>query len=379
MPTTIRCLLAALAVWAGACTSARDGACVVGASAPCTCSDGRMGAQVCQAGGDFEACVCLGPGPGPSPDAGVCASVSEERCDGLDNDCDGRADDGEVCPDATVAHTLPFTGGVYLQGTTAESTCGADALQRFWPTLSPTYFHGFDCRSGWYRFRRSDHAIYYQATFSGIRQDNSTDDPAISTPPCYADVRSDFDFDAAGTLYYQCDNTVRRGNGAFIADSIRTLAATLDDGRILVTRTSGDGNDFIVLGPGGQELSRLSPRGQFVGTMTAVPQATTVVGNRAYVAFLRQYADDRREIVVFRVDEGSAWAKVRRVPVESFGFSLLALSDGTVFVRERDPATIFDDRIVVYPPGDGSHVIWREAEQTVVRTHGGYELLIGPP
>jgi hypothetical protein len=82
---------------------------------------------------------------------------------------------------------------------------------------------------------------------------------------------------------------------------------------------------------------------------------------------------------VFRLDEGSVWSQVRRAPVANIGFTQLVLSDGTIFVRERDPANVLDERIVAYLPGGASQVVWREAEQTVVRSHGRSGLLVGPP
>ncbi len=46
-----------LVLWV-ACTGGPHATCVVGASAPCSCVDGRSGAQVCQAGASFGACQC---------------------------------------------------------------------------------------------------------------------------------------------------------------------------------------------------------------------------------------------------------------------------------------------------------------------------------
>ena len=67
-------------------------------------------------------------------EGGSCIADPAEWCDGKDNDCDGVIDNGHVCPEPGVANTLPFSDGVYLQGTTSEGLCGTDALQRFWPT-----------------------------------------------------------------------------------------------------------------------------------------------------------------------------------------------------------------------------------------------------
>jgi hypothetical protein len=73
------------------------------------------------------------------------------------------------------------------------------------------------------------------------------------------------------------------------------------------------------------------------------------------------------------------WRRVRRAPVADFGYSQVVLSDGAIFVRGADPATVFDEEILVYPPAGGMAVAWREADETTVRAHIGDELLVGPP
>ncbi|TMQ03295.1 MAG: hypothetical protein E6J91_47530, partial [Deltaproteobacteria bacterium] len=146
--------LLGLACSQGASTaSTASEACATGDA--CTCADGVSGTQVCRPDGSLAACACaLGSGACPT-------ARSVEYCDGLDNDCNGIVDDGEVCPDPTVANTTPFTGGVYLHG--------ANQVQRFWPTLSTTPFAGFNFSTSGFRFRRSDATLYYQEAGIGIR------------------------------------------------------------------------------------------------------------------------------------------------------------------------------------------------------------------
>jgi hypothetical protein len=346
-------------------------ACIAGDA--CTCSDGSPGSQVCRGDGELVACVC-------APDHAACPVHSQEYCDGLDNDCNGVVDDGEVCPDATVAHTVPFTGGVYLQGTTVEGTCGTDALQRFWPARTTSYSYGFDCYAQWYRFRRSDNAIYYYSVFAGIRQNTDTTDPIVATPPCGMDVGRQFDFDAGNTLYYQCANTVRRADGVVAAEPIAELVGVLDDGRVIATRSASDHLDYIALDRNGNELSRLSPAGQFAGTLRPVTGAATMAGNRAVVVYLREFAPRKKEIVVFGIDESSAWSRVRRVEVPAFGYAQLAIPDGTVFVREPDPDNhnSASERITAYRPDGTTAIAWREVDANI-HAFSGDQMLVGPP
>jgi hypothetical protein len=73
--------LAALAAVAGCSAPPMHAACVSGASVSCACSDGLMGAQVCNADGSgFEECVCSGSDGGATPalDAGRPIDVADE-------------------------------------------------------------------------------------------------------------------------------------------------------------------------------------------------------------------------------------------------------------------------------------------------------------
>jgi hypothetical protein len=56
----------------------------------------------------------------------------------------------------------------------------------------------------------------------------------------------------------------------------------------------------------------------------------------------------------------------------------LVLSDGTIFIRERDPLTTFDEQIVAYKTDGEIEIVWREANAGTVRAHIGDQMLVGP-
>jgi hypothetical protein len=313
-------------------------------------------------------------------EGGTCIADPAEWCDGKDNDCDGVIDNGHVCPEPGVANTLPFSDGVYLQGTTSEGLCGTDALQRFWPTKEKTYYYGFNCYADLYQFRPSDWQLFYEATFSGILIDDSTTgtDTLVPTPPCGESVFGKFGFDGAGTMYYMCSGSVRRGNGESVTGA-SALAAVLADGRMVVTRASPTGSArFELVDPSGTTVSTLDLSKEFVGTLSALPNACTVSGNDAFLLLSRSQGQEPLEMVVYRLTADSKWLLVRRVTTKRSGLANLVISDGTVFVREDDPTSTFGERIVAFPSGGSETIVWREDEAPVVRAHIGDQMLVGP-
>jgi hypothetical protein len=156
------------------------------------------------------------------------------------------------------------------------------------------------------------------------------------------------------------------------------LAGVLEDGRAVVMRNyDASGSRFEVVDKTGQTVTMLDVS-TFAGTMTPQPDATTVRGNDAFVMFSRTLGQNPTEFVVFRLNASSQWLLVRRVSNVRGGFTQLALSDGTILVREQDPGDASQERIVAFSTAGSEIMVWREADATVVRTHGHYHLLVGP-
>jgi hypothetical protein len=302
----------------------------------------------------------------------------DETCDSLDNDCDGLKDEGYVCPDETVHYIVPFTRGVYLQGTTDDTQCGNDALQQFWPVLDDYYYEGFDCDAEWYLFRRTDNQIFYSA--NGIFQNTATgDDPdtPLGTTPCGDTAGDQFDFDADNDFHYQCSDTIRRG-GTLVSSPITRVIGVLDDGRIIATRNAAFPLDsqFVVFDAGGTLVSAFPEADSIAGT--AIPgRAAVVMGNAAYLTLTRTY-DSQDAIMVFRLDATSAFQFVRQVTVDDFGTSVIASPEGTVLVRRVDPDASPFEQIIAYMADGTDFVVWSEADAETVTSGNGSQLLPGP-
>ena len=186
--------------------------------------------------------------------------------------------------------------------------------------------------------------------------------------PCEHDLGETFDFDGQGRLHYRCAESLLRGNGELVGFPIKELVLTFDDGRSVVTRASNTrGDDYVVLDAQGVEISRLDPRDVLNGTVTPVVWGASRSANKGYVLFrhgLGTWGHEDPEYVAYRVDENSQWQLIRRVSVDQFSTDALVISDGRIFVNERDPATTFDNQIAVYHPDGRREIVWRDALPT---------------
>lgn len=307
-----------------------------------------------------------------------CLSLQAEWCDGVDNDCDGQIDNGEVCPDSTVSHTEPFTDGVYLLGTTQRGASDRDVVKRFWPTVAEGYIGPLPGSFNFYNFRPTDRALFYASNFSGLFEHREgAQDASVFTPPCARGVYGEPWFDGDGTLYYWCKETIRRGNGLLVHKDV-SLFGVLGDGRAIVTDSSlaPDQQDFVVLTRSGKEISRLNPRGELAGSLVPDWGSSSVSGNQGYVAFMRTFGQQQQELVIYRVDGNSDWQRVRRLALTDFGSARLPVSDGTVFVQTvEDTSSI----ITAHQPDGRQVVAWRETDQNQIHFFGSAQLFVGPP
>jgi hypothetical protein len=383
-----RALTLLLALTPLACVEQREARCVPGMAVVCACTSGRTGAQTCQAEGRYAECVC----DEPSLDAGIedasfdaasdarvprdaartdsplCFEPRQEVCDGRDNDCDGLADEGHICPDDSVRFTEPFAGGVWFVGTLTEGLAGGGAVQRFWPSVSDSYRRIYDSYLQRARFRRSDNALFFSSN-SGLHE-ASPGEPA--TPLCF---NASYDFDQTNRLYSICGDTLFRDGTPLLA-SVRWLEAVLPSGRSIVVRPALRDAVLLLLDVDGTELSRLSFT-DWSGTFEAVYGSSSVQGERAWVMVRRDIVPP--ELVVVRVDgDTGAWDVVRRLPPPELpGASTIALPNGHVlFERQNVSASGYE--FVDYPPEGPVRVLWREAEAPEVRLHGLSQFITGP-
>lgn len=271
--------------------------------------------------------------------------VSTERCDGIDNDCDERVDEGFVCPpEPGVVGAVPYEGGVYLEGTTISGSASSTALQRFWPGVEESYIDGFDSYDDRFRIRRSDNQLF----FTNRMELHGAIDGVVLLEPCLG-APSSWDFDADGVISYSCGSGIFRA-GQQLASSGGIFGVT-DDGRVV---GAGD------LGWGHWQGTEFTPADLEFGSARIRGGTPTFYGNVAAFPLL---VNDS-EIAVVKFDEQSRWTLMRRQPVvaDELGSNFLAIPDGTIFMSQWDPNDREHQRIIAYLPDGSQAVAWHQAD-----------------
>lgn len=338
------------------------------------------------AGGGFGPCECDPPDAGHPSDAPTqdapCVATAFETCDGADEDCDGRADEGFVCPDDTITNVEEYEGGVWFAGTLSDGACWLNALQQFWPSHDDRYMSGFGCTPFWFAFRPSDNALFYVQGYDGIRRDVPLgEDPLVDAPPC-GRPWSHFGFDARDHMYYECDTSIgrslRRDDGEMLAAGVAWLEAVLPSGRTVVAVGSPGEEAFTLRDIDGFDLGGPVFDG-WDGRFVALETSSTVQGEAAWMIVRRAFSGGGGEFLVLRVDGDTAtWSVARRMRLEgSLGVARLALPDGTIFGMEADPDSLEEYVFREYAPGDGPSVVYREHDATV-RVHVPLQFVPGP-
>ena len=284
-----------------------------------------------------------------------------EECNSLDDDCDGLVDDGEICPDTTVRHAVPYFRSVsYIaqQGEEASWSCGRDGQFRFWPHYvgggvgTPACGCEID-----HRFFNDaiDSSLRLTMSAGGIFECESGRLTAVAVEPCAP--RGRIGLSVATGLNYVCSSTVYR-EGVPIVGPVDDLLAVLANGRVVVRR----GSSVDVVDSDGGLLESLDLSERYEGTMTLLPTAGYDDQDHAYLVAFRTLPDETREIVVLVVDPMSRIRQVRRLPVTDIDDStaVLALSDGAVFAMLPDPDVPGKNLIRRHAPDGTVGVVWRE-------------------
>lgn len=308
------------------------------------------------------------PDPDTQPDTQPvdprCAE-EKELCNGVDDNCNGLVDEAYSCPaeDNLPVGGVPFEGGLYFVGRASPDGINETAIQRFWPNVATDYVAGFGTYARDLRFRRSDWQLFYT--------DNQTlrgqVDGPLETPDCAASAISAFDFDAENTLYYLCDDVLRRGAGEVVAEGVRRMLGATDDGRVLAHVLPG--------GWGHYHDGEFHPADIQISGANAYPSAT-IQRDRAVVAVLRDAEVVGHELMLLQFDEQSHWSVLRRIQSEQTGSNWAGLTDGTSFISQLDPDTTGLRRFLAVLPDGSERPVWREADATDVFFGGGF--LLGP-
>jgi hypothetical protein len=295
-----------------------------------------------------------------------------------------KSDPSQPPTDEPAINTVPFEGGVYAAITPDSLSNGV--VRRFWPTDGGREYSGFRLGALYFGFRPTDGQLFYMQLGSGIYIDDAIDDQdtVIPTPPCVLlpgdpfpmqQVTPIFGFDGQGTLHYDCDAAISRGDGIVI-HSPAGFSAVLADGRVLLVEGNDDpwSTHFVVRSATGELLTSLE-----LPLHEPLFRTATVQGNDAFVLLARHEdmmveLDPVFDLVMYRLDPSSKWLPMRTVSRPPWR-DYLPLSDGTI-LSFYDKS--LDDRtpvVTAWLPDGRTDVIW-EADPEDRRTANS--ILVGP-
>lgn len=357
--------------------------CWSGSAVPCACAGGSEGLRYCEDATWLDACECSpraveldggvrsvdgSVGDAGPPGTGECIDGDEEWCDGRDNDCDLRIDEGHACPDPSVAHTSEYSGAVFL-----HVRAGVDGPVSLRPlgAVTPGPLSGFDevpTSGGVHHTDFSagnDGTIFYRYN-SGVwhRWEAAAPDPEVLTPPCF-DGAVPLWVSSSGSATYLCAPTLRRDDGRLlIADVGRSTArAVTDEGRVFLQAPDGGLSIRDVDGTSLEVESLGEWTGRFTSTWMMSP---TVDGEHVYYALPRVYrGSSRHELVVFRIDATNGRRQlVRRVPVRPSVRSWIALPDGRVYGTYAQRIGRPNAQLILeYPLGEAARSVWSDERE----------------
>lgn len=349
--------------------------CLVGTALACDCDGAPPGFRFCLAeDGVFGECECAPPTtPAPELDGGTptvddggtggdagassesCVPGDAEWCDGRDNDCDALVDEEHVCPDATVAHTLPHELVVWLRGVRTPTDERSRGLQRFWPEPGEAIIPVPEAQQ--LRFDPTGALFFFRYGVGVRRSVGGATNAEASTPPCFDGVRALYGFDASSRMHYRCGESIRRGEGELVLEGAPYVTHVYPSGRLLLASF----DTLSVIDADGTELGAFDPA-EWQGTMRILGMPVIVDG-AAFVAMNRAYrGETRREIVVFRADDDGSIRLVRRIPTSWAMTAGVALPDGT-FVGLRTRSEDYSGVAFLFPTSGAATVIRRDSPE----------------
>lgn len=299
----------------------------------------------------------------------VCAIADHspfERCNGVDDDCNGIVDDWFACTtDVDLRNTRRFEGGVWYE---IGNACTVAGIARAVPPSdtpgSPSAIIG-SCAMGDYEFTPDGEAIFYDSPFGPYHRwvPGGVDEP-VALPECgpFFPVR----FANDHTPYYTCGRpnaAVYRGATLLREDAI--LLALAGNGH-----TVARNEDMLMVLDGDGELLSTQSLAAFIEDTSRLDYAVAREGNATYVTFFAQRAT--YQVVV---DEEGSVLPVRR---SEFGVrDAVGVADGSLFYIDNLNAS--DPAILRVDPDGRTEIILTNADlERSRRIPLISDLLVGP-